>query len=349
MRPVFDAIFGSILATDETELWEKSRFASVPTTWGRMPTLVRLMHAAEMPAGTLAYFGEPGVIVHQVRRDRYRDIEGSLDILTNTRRVFDISNSVPRIDPNSQARLGVWDTNMEELFYRRSQLAASKDAESPQPGRGSLITSASELTLNEHSDYKEAYRSMKRDLESGFTLFVPERQFGTEPVLVAWWRVNKVTGEMLGIVADGSGGVASVLPLSVEIPEWLFKLVVSWGMTAAFAAAGYQDCVQATHEERCCAEFAAGWAVVGGLAGIVVTAQVLWELTIMQLYWMELTINGGLGLYGSQKFFNELCQTAIFGDNSNPQDFWPIPESQMAWMESGITGHPKTACLGSVY
>ena len=330
-RPLFDAIHAGILDTDEDELWSKSRFSGLPTNWGRMSTLVALMHQAELPAGKVGYFAEPGLILHRFQRDRFRDLEGSLDIMSNTRRVFDVNQPELRVDPEAQVMLGVWDTTIEEVFYRRPRVSTARATAPDAVQPGFLLASGDDISQFAFVENQDMLRWMKRDLDAGFRLFVPEGMSGVNSGSIAWWRVNEGSGETLGMLVDGSGGAISVLPVSVQIPEWLAKMIVSVAVTGAFAYGGYLDCVGATQEEQCCAEMAIGATVVGGTIGWGIGMMVLWEYSVFSLFVLEVGINGGIGLYTSMDMFSELCTATIFGDSGDVKGLWPSSAGQFAF------------------
>lgn len=330
-RPLIDAIHAQILETDEAELWDKNRFVGVPTNWGRMATLVSLMHQSDLPARTIAYFAEPGVIVHKYKRDRLRDVEGSLDIMSNTRRVFDMTEGVPRVNPEAQVNLGVWDTVIEEIFYQREDNLATRGQATGTPKRFRRLGSESDLLQIAPAEEEGTIHWMQRDLRAGFTLLIREEPSKRPLGSIAWWRIDERTGETLGMMTDGTGGAASVYPISVQIPEWLAKLIVSLVVSGAFAYAGYVDCVNATQEEQCCAETAMIGTIAGGVIGWGVGMTILWEFTVFQLFWVEVGINGAIGLYTGMDMFSELCTTTIFGNDVGPRGLWSPLAHQFAF------------------
>jgi hypothetical protein len=330
-RPLFDAIHADILDIDEEELWSKSRFSGLPTNWGRMSTLVALMHQAELPAGKVGYFAEPGLILHRFRRDRFRDLEGNLDIMSNTRRVFDLNQPELRVDPEAQVMLGVWDTTIEEVFYPRPRVSQGRATAPDAVRAGVLLASADDILQFASGENQSMLRSMKRDLDAGFRLFVPAGVSGVNSGSIAWWRINEESGEALGMLADGTGGAASVLPVLVTIPEWLARMIVSFAVSGAFAYGGYVDCVDATQEEQCCAEMAILGTLAGGIIGWAVGMMVLWEFSVLKLFFLEVGINSAIGLYTGMDMFSELCATTIFGDSGDVKGLWPSSAEQFAF------------------
>jgi hypothetical protein len=235
--------------------------------------------------------------------------------------VLELSKGGLRTDPRFQAELGVRDTAVEKRFLTGNAFLTPADqSRVSETSAGPFLKKAADIVASS----PQSRLWMERDVDSGFSILVPNHSAHMGGDAVDWWRVKHDTGETLGMLADGTGGATAIYPMAVSATEYLIMKLVSLTVTAAFAAGGYHDCVRATQEEQCCMEMAVGGAVTGGIIGFGVAGVVAFELTIAQLFWMEVGINAAVGLYSSLDFWAELCQTAIFGQSEQPFIGLPI-------------------------
>ncbi|MDJ0757033.1 MAG: hypothetical protein QNJ45_26110 [Ardenticatenaceae bacterium] len=166
-----------------------------------------------------------------------------VDVIHNSRRVFDISGGDVQPNPAAAVRLGVWETFAERVLLQgtgevpdgalqaiREAAAAGIPLQIIPPDRLDVLQ-----TLP-HS--RQTIDSAARDLAAGYVVLIPERPL-EEGGPTGWWRVNLQTGETLGM---GTGGYGQAF----------VEYLISLKFGALFAVIGYNQCMAAGGTSGCC-------------------------------------------------------------------------------------------------
>lgn len=192
-------------------------------------------------------------------RDGFRDARtafSEVDVVWNAVEALQRNQDGWSTAPRTALTAGVWDTVLEALPLSNASSAQSTSASTPlvfdmadEEGIGLVVlrpdqpaeTALAALSL----DTQEA-RFVRRDLEAGYTIVIPE-QTPDRALMAGWWRVRAENGETLGMLGDGYGATAT---------EYIVVLtVVALGLaTAMRASTEYYDCDEGDMKTKlCCA------------------------------------------------------------------------------------------------
>lgn len=163
-------------------------------------------------------------------------------------------------DPRAALRRGVWDTSVEGVAAKTTNLEIIRSAnalEVFQQAREQGIELRVIRPGQKLSGEPVVGRAMLEDLENGYIVIVPARKpRGAQ--MNAWWRVSAATGETLGMTADGYGQDA--------VEYMIQNTGIAFGLIQALQS--FQDCYS-KHEKsvvRMCCLVEAHINNVGGLA-----------------------------------------------------------------------------------
>ncbi|MEM1413112.1 MAG: hypothetical protein AAGH19_12220, partial [Pseudomonadota bacterium] len=185
-----------------------------------------------------------------------------VDIVTNDRVVLTDAGPILR-DPMAALKLGVWETAMETLVYpewspddRRTNTFAVFEVAEAQAIDLELVERVGDTSSQSFSG-SEGPSRLAEDLEAGYIALLP----GREPEGLAmngWWRIDPVTGQTLGKLADGRGS---------ELKEYLIS-TLEMAVGTAFALSKYLACDQYANdpELKACCLIEAHFGNVGGNA-----------------------------------------------------------------------------------
>jgi hypothetical protein len=178
----------------------------------------------------------------------------AVDIINNSKQFIQIKDS--KLYNNTQQSFiqGVWDTACEWLPAKFNKLdgnkldtlrvvsAAKKQNIAMKVIRPNANNEAELASL--FSKQSLAYQSIKADLDSGFMVVVP-KQKPIDLNMSGWWRINPVSGETLGMTADGGGQ---------EITEYMIEHA-QIALMLARSLSNLQKCENAdlnNFEKMCC-------------------------------------------------------------------------------------------------
>ena len=282
--------------------WKAEQFKEVPAYWGSIPEVVKLMHSAPVSKETSAYFHQPGLILHSMRIGSNGATESAIDILPNSRRVLDLALSLPRFDPSSNHLLGVWDTEVERFMSDRYVVQSTPVQFERAQKYGLNATTVHPrhpAQINKLSLREDVAERIRNDLWEGFAVVLPGNASQDVSDPTTWWRVHPNTGETLGMLSDGSGGAIALFPFSASMTEFLVTSAISFGVSGAFAAGGYRDCMVRNNNSSCCGTAAVSFAVIGGVIGFAAQSYMLWEISIKGLLYLELATNTGMAAFST--------------------------------------------------
>ena len=217
-----------LLATpDMRQQITKKSNNSKPTGW-TVPQLALIAISQQVPWSqkSTTYRSAPGVIALQMELNDSGNINGIVDIVTNSRRALYMDKNVLTSLALQTLKHGIWETFTEgvALVNRTGQpvphvlLHAAKD--------NARYTTVKELTqLAAHGWPQDVVIRMRHDLERGYVLVVPVAAGASSDRELAWWRVKPQTGESLGIDSMGRGGVLAELAI-VSIAAGLVAAVI---------------------------------------------------------------------------------------------------------------------------
>ncbi|MFO7544880.1 MAG: hypothetical protein R6W77_05235 [Trueperaceae bacterium] len=189
--------------------------------------LIASFDAVGAGEGGVAYRATPTVVVLRQALTPGPEPSGAfgVDIVTNARRFLRPEGNEMRHDAQRAVLAGAWETSVEREYVRRFGVA--NHGTYAAFGAGDVVAAVvapfDVEALAGLAEAAEALPALRSDVERGYAVVVPT---GPRPegVGYAWWRVDPVTGETLGVAADGRGAE------SVEYS-------IPFGVSAAFAGA----------------------------------------------------------------------------------------------------------------
>lgn len=240
------------LAYAETQIPQSDDFGALRGPLARLGLKASAMGMEDPPI-----FMPVRPLVRMIGSEAMMVRDGSDDPEYTMRRIVDlVSSPVVAISPDASGirprgglRAGLWMSRLEgdvtpedtdaNTYDTETILERARDQEIPLLTLTALQDDESEaLSLPDSFDELSlphgSKNAIRRDLEAGFTVLVPERLPDGTPY-AAWWRVHPATGETLAMLDTGRGA---------EYQEYLNVLsLILNGISAYFLAEGVQDCM----------------------------------------------------------------------------------------------------------
>jgi len=229
---------------------------------------------------TLQYISEPNLIAF---KKGYVDAQTeffAVDIISNSKKFLRVKNGKVYNDTKQTFEQGVWDTAGEWLPSRFLSLEGNEvdtlrvtSAAENQNISLRLLkpeTGAEENLSKLFSKDSLAYESAMADINAGYSLIVPEKK-PESMKMSGWWRFNTMTGESLGMTADGGG--QEITEYEIELAQIALMLARSLGNLQKCDMDGSMN----NFEKMCCMAEAhfnnvVGLSFGGALAGSIGTA-----------------------------------------------------------------------------
>lgn len=205
----------------------------VPNHWGGHLTLfTQLDRAEDFQREHLLYRPAPTLVAHRQGLESSGRSIAAVDIIQNPRRSLFVAAGAAGSDRMDVLRAGLWDTLIEgSLLPGSIEGLSTTTAFEKATEAGAAVTvvrSMQDLLPLKVGDDTKA--SMQEDLERGAVLVVSDyRSDGP----AGWWRIDPVTGETVGQIADGRGS---------ELVEYIEGLTL--GISIAFLAISLISCFQ---------------------------------------------------------------------------------------------------------
>lgn len=244
--------------------------AKVSAAWpGQMTLYAKLDEAAAVSAQHRIYRSAPALVIHRSALLAEPGVLEGIDIITNPRRAVRRAGS-PFLDPAVLVDVGVWETQSEGTVLNQdgkvlNTALAFEQARSQ--GHAAVLVMPGEA-LPALAASADSLQHMRNDLANGYAVIAPSAEAGL--ARLGWWRVDPVTGQTLGMLADGRGSA---------ITEAL--VTYSNAISQAFLVVGLMGCLADAHRSgntpagarrgACCLAsnfllFGVGW-----LGGVVTT------------------------------------------------------------------------------
>jgi hypothetical protein len=253
----------------------------------QLAQLAFYIHADQQPQQDNAivnYRGEPSLVVQSKHLSGDDKRVSSFDIVTNKRRAFEQVAGQVNLAPVQAVLAGTWETRSETFLRPKREsrnqtvlnavgvfdeaIAAGIPMRVLRPGSPAMLDNVAVGEATRHH--------IKRDLESGYVLILPERSPRQSSEYFAWWRIDPATGETLGVISNGLGG-----DIEEELMLQKPMMILSAALAVMGGVAGYAVCTEQAPREfstsevaTCClADMVVGGGV-GFFAGAVVGAYV---------------------------------------------------------------------------
>jgi hypothetical protein len=222
------------------------------------PTLFQQWSMEQLPveADVVRFRGLPALVGI---RDGFRDsrtLFSEVDVVWNTVESIRRSDSSWITVPQANLKAGVWDTVLEEMPLTGGQAARVARTSAPIVFNQAQEQGIELLVIKPDQDAESALEALsldahekqfvRRDLEAGYTVVIPERRPDQSP-MAAWWRVNSISGEALGMMGDGYGAAMEYI---------LILSVVALGLIGVFAVRKKFDGCESENDipdKLCCA------------------------------------------------------------------------------------------------
>ncbi len=185
---------------------DKASLGEVPGHWlGHLAMLSRFDLVEDWSVRHRLYRHEPLLAIHTVGVNTNQGSMARVDIVHNARRAFDISGAEPRFEARAQIAGGVWETLAEgSMLQPGDRKGAMRVLQAASQQKIPLRTIKPGDTIGDLPVGGEARLHLQADLVRGYAVLIPEAQpEGYQQT--AWWRIDPVTGETLGMLDDGRG------------------------------------------------------------------------------------------------------------------------------------------------
>ena len=182
----------------------------VDTDWMGYLSMIPAMDelALRMEEEFRTYRHSPNVFAHYAPSPLEVTGSEAIDVIATARTI------IPREGPiemphDAAVSIGVWETLQEAVglsgpaFPRANTFGALEAAR--EEGIEIVVLGAPDGLLPEALSLPdEALEHIRRDLDAGYLVVVPQRATG-DGMPTGWWRVDPITGETLGMMQDGRG------------------------------------------------------------------------------------------------------------------------------------------------
>lgn len=246
---------------------EWARLEGVDTSWlGYLPLYDAFDHSG---SAARIYRSRPSLMAFRQAIDDQGELRVSLDVMANAKTAVTSTEGGATLAKSEIVTEGVWETVVENLFLAGSREEALNRA-LPIARSGDnfeeieVIQEISQLADLELAD--ESKGAIARDLERGYAVILPRAGELASLQQVAWYRVDPISGETLGVTIDGRGGAL----------EYLGKLLVGIFIVAPIYVAG---CLLAGGELSFCVMAVGKTAASIGLGAVAVGLSVFGAIT----------------------------------------------------------------------
>lgn len=246
------------------------RMDGLPAGWPGHLALFTVFDAADgIGEQHRNYRAGPALVVHSEglgETDRWIE---AIDIVTNPRRAVSLSGDTPVIDPVVALASGIWETRVEGVMLDAEAFLNTEMVFDRARDGGIDTIAVADVSGLQKTGYNANTRTaMARDLERGYVLVMPSRPPAED--MIAWWRVDPVSGESLGQIADGRGSVTTEHLISYSFSA--FALGYGLGGCSELSGAALA-CCGATNVGLAAFTFGIGTKLVGAMG--VFTGMVL--------------------------------------------------------------------------
>lgn len=232
------------------------------------PTLYQQWNMDRLPveAGVVRFRGQPALVGI---RDGFRDARtafSEVDVVWNAVESVRRNGSQWITAPQASLTVGVWDTVLESIPLSGAQASHSAVTSAPiifdlaqEQGIELLVLNPDQTSgpkLKALSLDEQELQFVRRDLNAGYTVVIPQRTPDQSP-MAGWWRVRTDSGETLGMLGDGYGATAT---------EYIIVLTVfALGLSIALrASVEYNECGGgSTVKDRVCCALEKHMGLVG--------------------------------------------------------------------------------------
>jgi hypothetical protein len=194
----------------QTSFDETRKTENEPKPIGDLLFYLMADQAKEFVNQVYVFRSEPSIVA-RYRNVWLQDAEyQGFDVVNNTRRALKIGVDGILYAPTEAAIFGIWET-LAETFVNPigraggfNTIAAFETSEVLFEDDFPVVVGPEELSSDALTFDANVF--LRSDRANGFTVILPARSSATEPPN-AWWRVNTETGETLGMLGVGWGGV----------------------------------------------------------------------------------------------------------------------------------------------
>jgi len=176
--------------------------------WTGGPKLLQLSDLGAQTFGDVNYRSAPTVLAFRQEFPWGDNVEALVDIVSNERRVFEISDGQLLKSRLDALRTGVWETRLERVVLPRQVINRTDTFELFKKAAGQGIdfkVLAAGERLSGVSMSRDAEVKVQEDLDRGFAVVLPLKAPSHGRWETAWWRINQDTGVTAGIAGLGEG------------------------------------------------------------------------------------------------------------------------------------------------
>lgn len=234
--------------------------------------------ALEHEGSPLVYRAEPTVVAlfGTLALSESGSSTSGVDIISNARRALRLADGEAVSDFPAAVFAGVWDTLMEREFLA----ARTTDVVDSVPVPGTLVTFDDYATLVVSGAVvpPASFAALQRDMAAGYSVAVSAEQTTTDKAW-SYWRVDRATGETLGIGTSGRG---------VSMTDYLANLRIGLIVSGFLSVPSFMSCATSGASWTCYCDVATsgvvlplGLAYLGALAGATGTIFTVLDIAVV--------------------------------------------------------------------
>lgn len=211
VAPLLRVLLQRQIDPDGTVTFDGSELEAQDTAWLGHLLIYEAFDSPPAPPASVSYRPAPTLMIrHHDTLAVDETAVDVIDVVANERRSFAWGDGRITADPRTTLHRGVWETYAEGVLAPDDAVSVlTPMAAFTGPGRERLpmqiITPADRESLPGLAPDEATLDNMSRDLDAGYVIVLPVG--AATDSSMAWWRVDPATGETLGILADGRGGV----------------------------------------------------------------------------------------------------------------------------------------------
>lgn len=241
LKPVvYSGVFHGDSAAQEVTIDEDEIVSEKDVRWADHVGFAQMLdQGPELLPKLISYRSAPLIVAKYLPADLYKSNAFTLDIVNNTRMSLKVSDDMLEQHVEANLKMGVWETHAERLSViaeeaqKFSTLSVFEDASS-QNISSLVITESNSDELQKLDLNETTINALKKDLADFGILVIPainprlDGSFG-------WWRIDRSSGQSLGMT--NFGGAVTVEELKLHVVNTLGQ---------AYAAKGYRAALYCT-------------------------------------------------------------------------------------------------------
>jgi len=237
LKPVvYSGVFHGDSAAEGVRIPEDEIVSEKDVRWADHIGLVQMLDLGpEFLPNLISYRSAPLIVAKYLPADLYKSNAFTLDIVNNTRMSLKVTDDMVGQHVEANLKLGVWETYVESLSViaeeaqKFNTISVFEDA-SRQSIPNLVITESNLAELQKLNLNETTINALKKDVADFGLLVIPainpriDGRFG-------WWRIDRSSGESLGMT--NFGGAVKIETLTLHVVNTLGQSYAAKGYRAA--------------------------------------------------------------------------------------------------------------------